>query len=181
MVLTIRDEKSWLASRLLPYPVFCQITLRPASRIECLRASRTETIIKPLNELHSSKIVPSLLKVNFHSFWYISNKMQHYTVYLFPENCPTCFGWYLHPSSGAHTTVFIVSGTRQTVNCCLPLLWESWNWFKCGVGIVLICFGAVAAATVPKQINTIPTPRNRTKTDQYNSHTTLKPVPTLPQ
>ena len=45
------------------------------------------------------------------TFWYISNEMQHYTVYLFLENCSTCFGWYLHPSSGAHTTVFTVSGT----------------------------------------------------------------------
>jgi hypothetical protein len=24
--------------------------------------------------------------------------------------------------------------------CYLPLLWKSWNWFECGVGIVLICF-----------------------------------------
>ena len=23
-------------------------------------------------------------------------------IYLFLENCSTCFGWYLHPSSGAH-------------------------------------------------------------------------------
>ena len=30
---------------------------------------------------------------------------------LFLEKFSTCFGWYLHPSSGAHTTVFIVSGT----------------------------------------------------------------------
>jgi len=51
--------------------------------------------------------------------------------------------------------------------CYLLLLWKSWNWSECGVGIVLICFGAVAI--------------NRIKTDQYNSHTTLKPVPTLPQ
>ena len=28
--------------------------------------------------------------------------------------------------------------------CFLPLLWKSCNWFECGVGIVLICFGAVA-------------------------------------
>jgi len=41
--------------------------------------------------------------------------MQHYTVYLFLEHCSTCFGWYLHPSSGGHTTVFTVSGTCQTV------------------------------------------------------------------
>ena len=48
-------------------------------------------------------------------FWYISNKMQRYTVYLFLENCSTCFGWYLHPSSGAHTTVSTASGTCHTV------------------------------------------------------------------
>ena len=28
----------------------------------------------------------------------------------------------------------------------MSLLWKSWNWFECGVGIVLICFGAVASA-----------------------------------
>ena len=47
------------------------------------------------------------------SLWYISNETQLYKAYLFQENCSTCFGWYLHPSSGAHTciTVFTVSGT----------------------------------------------------------------------
>jgi len=35
--------------------------------------------------------------------------MQLYTVYLILENCSTCFGWY-HPSSGAHITLFTVSG-----------------------------------------------------------------------
>jgi len=58
-----------------------------------------------------------------HSFWYISNKVQHYTIYLFLENCCTCFRWYLHPSSGAHTTVLTVSGTCQTVTVntvCAP-------------------------------------------------------------
>ena len=35
-------------------------------------------------------------------------------------NCSTCFGWYLHPSSGAHTTVLTASGICQTVTatCC---------------------------------------------------------------
>ena len=40
-----------------------------------------------------------------HYFWVpprISDEMQHYTVYLFLENCSTSFGWYFHPSSGAH-------------------------------------------------------------------------------
>ena len=39
--------------------------------------------------------------------------------------------------------------------CYLPLLWMSWNWFECHVGIVLVCFGAVATAS--KQKSTIPT------------------------
>ena len=30
-------------------------------------------------------------------------------------NCSTCFGWYLHSSSGAHTTVSTASDTCQTV------------------------------------------------------------------
>ena len=42
--------------------------------------------------------------------------------------------------------------------CYLPLLWISWSWFECAVGILLIW-----------------------KTDQYNSHITLKPVPILTQ
>ena len=57
--------------------------------------------------------VPNSIKL--YSFSYISNKMQHYTVYLFLESFSTCFGWSFRPSSGAHTTVFKVSGTFQTV------------------------------------------------------------------
>jgi len=30
-------------------------------------------------------------------------------------NCCTCFGWYLHPSSGGHITVSTVSGIAETV------------------------------------------------------------------
>jgi len=30
-------------------------------------------------------------------------------------NCSTCFGWYLHPSSGAHTTV--IPDAVDTVVC----------------------------------------------------------------
>jgi hypothetical protein len=30
-------------------------------------------------------------------------------------NCCTCFGWYFHPSSGAHTTVSTASGICHTV------------------------------------------------------------------
>jgi hypothetical protein len=45
----------------------------------------------------------------------ISNKMQRYTVYFIYGNCSTCFGWYFHPSSGAHTTVSTASGICHTV------------------------------------------------------------------
>jgi len=34
--------------------------------------------------------------------------MQLYTVYVFLENCSTCFGWYLHPSSGAHNCIYSI-------------------------------------------------------------------------
>jgi hypothetical protein len=30
-------------------------------------------------------------------------------------NCSTCFGWYFHPSSGAHTTASTASGISHTV------------------------------------------------------------------
>jgi hypothetical protein len=30
-------------------------------------------------------------------------------------NCSTCFGWYLHPSSGAHVSVATASGSITTV------------------------------------------------------------------
>ena len=55
----------------------------------------------------------------------------------------------------------IISSTHNCINiiwylsnryCYVPLLWKSWDCLECGVGIVLICFGAFAC--------------NRTKTDQ---------------
>ena len=44
----------------------------------------------------------------------------------------------------------------HTRYCYLPLLWKSWNWFDCGVEIVLICLGAVAdVSTFSGEINII--------------------------
>ena len=69
----------------------------------------------------------------------------------------------LHVSGGVsthhkeHTQLYLQYLVLVKPFCYLPLLWKSWNWFECVVGIVLICFGAVADATAPKQINTIPT------------------------
>jgi hypothetical protein len=42
--------------------------------------------------------------------------MRLYTVYYTSVSCSTCFGWLLHPSSGAHINVITESGTCQTVS-----------------------------------------------------------------
>jgi len=39
----------------------------------------------------------------------------NFTQFILSGNCSTCFGWYLHPSSGARTTVSTASGICQTV------------------------------------------------------------------
>jgi len=48
--------------------------------------------------------------------------MRLHTVHYISVNCSTCFGWWLHPSSGVHITVITASGTGQTVSatfrCC---------------------------------------------------------------
>jgi hypothetical protein len=55
-------------------------------------------------------------------------------------NCSTCFGWYFHPSSGAHTTVSTASGICHTVTaiCCyrgrvgtgLSVLWMAYTTYS---------------------------------------------------
>jgi hypothetical protein len=37
------------------------------------------------------------------------------TQFILSGNCTTCFGWYLHPSSGAQTTVCTASGICHAV------------------------------------------------------------------
>jgi hypothetical protein len=65
-------------------------------------------------------------------------------------NCSTCFGWYFHPSSGAHTPASTASGICHTVTTiCLYR------------GIVGTGLSVVWVA--------------------YVTHSTLKPVPTLPR
>jgi hypothetical protein len=65
-------------------------------------------------------------------------------------NCSTCFGWYFHPSSGAHTTVSTASGICHTVTDICRYRG------RVGTGLSVL---RVAYAT----------------------HSTLKPVPTLPR
>ena len=57
--------------------------------------------------------------------WWMPININHISIYIqqgttlqslfISGKCSTCFGWYLHPSSGAHTTVSTVSSTCQTV------------------------------------------------------------------
>jgi len=39
----------------------------------------------------------------------------NYTQFILSVNCSTCFGWFLHTSSGAQITVSTASGTGQTL------------------------------------------------------------------
>ena len=51
-----------------------------------------------------------------------------FTFYYISGNYSTCFGWYHHPSSGAHITVTTASGTGRTVSAI----------FRCRGGAVTI-------------------------------------------
>jgi len=45
---------------------------------------------------------------------YIQQDATLHSLFIF-GNCSTCFGWYFHPSSGAHTTVLTASDICHTV------------------------------------------------------------------
>jgi hypothetical protein len=58
-------------------------------------------------------------------------------------NCSTCFGWYFHPPSGAHTTVSTASGICHTVTAIcryrgrvgtgLCVLWVAYAHYSCRI------------------------------------------------
>ena len=60
----------------------------------------------------------------------------NFTQFNLSGNCSACFGWYLHPPSGAQTTVSTASGISQTITvvCCyrgrvgtgLSMLWVAY-------------------------------------------------------
>jgi len=59
--------------------------------------------------------------------------MQRYTVYIFLENCSTCFGWYFHSSSGAHSTVSTASGTCQQLLLHAAIVEDAVDGVECAV------------------------------------------------
>ena len=54
-------------------------------------------------------------------YTYIQQDANSHSLFI-SGNCSACFGWYLHPSSGAHKTVSTASGTYQTV--ILHRVWQ---------------------------------------------------------
>ena len=68
---------------------------------------------------------------------------------LMSVNCSTCFGWYLHPSSGAHTTVSTASGVCHTVDatCC----------YRGRVGTGLSGCGWLTPVRHPQPLKPVPT------------------------
>ena len=52
--------------------------------------------------------------------------------------------WVVSPPIIRSTQLYLQYLVLVNRYCYLPLLWKNWNWFQCGVGIVLICFGVAA-------------------------------------
>ena len=67
---------------------------------------------KNMNRVCGQNVECQVVKIAVRSLFHIfPTRCKFYTIYLYLENCSTCFGWYLHPSSGAHINVLTVSGT----------------------------------------------------------------------
>jgi len=71
------------------------------------------------------------------------------TQFILSGNCSTCFGWYLHPSSRAQTTVATAPGTCHTVTTTcryrgrvetgLNVLWVAYASSSNGVTNTICC------------------------------------------
>ena len=68
-----------------------------------------------LHDLTLIKIIVShfVSTGSFYSNTYLTKC--NFTQFILPGNCSTYFGWYLHPSSGAQTTVSTASSISHTV------------------------------------------------------------------
>ena len=97
----------------LQVSVFVQHDEREVFRFSFGRRPR-KTIFS-LIAAHTATPVANLTQINTITFQY--NIQQYATLHssFISGNCSTCFGWYLRPSSGAHTTVSTASDIYQTV------------------------------------------------------------------
>ena len=100
-------------------------------RFDALTPRNAEFTLMGFQTILSGRYLPkgreSILPQVQYSFWYFSNKMQHYTVYSVLENCSKYFGWCLLPSLRTHTTLFTVSGTCQTVTATYRYYGRVWT------------------------------------------------------
>jgi len=72
--------------------------------------------------------------------------MQHYTVYFWKTALHVSGGISTHHQE--HTQLYLQYLALVNRYCYISLLWVSWKWFECGVGIVPICFGAAALCRI---------------------------------
>ena len=108
------------------------------------------THAKPLKHCRCSP--SNSVKCSFIEYLIVLSSLEYIQIYIQQDatlhslfisgNCSTCFGWYLHPSSGAHTTVYTASGVRHTVTatcryngvtntrCCIYSCMRSWWWVE---------------------------------------------------
>jgi len=132
-------------------------------------------------------------------FKYISNKIQRYTVYSFWK---LVYMFRVVPSpiiSSANNCIYSMWYLSHRY-CYLPLSWKIWNWFECAVvGVRSTCFGwylhpssgaQTTVSTASGICHTVTSTcryRGRVGTGlsvlrlAYATHSTLKPVPTLPR
>ena len=75
---------------------------KPSSNYDLTRCQKPEES-HPINT-HRSSLTPTRVENTTFLLIYFQQDATLHSLFL--ENCSTCFGWYLHPSSGAHTTVF---------------------------------------------------------------------------
>ena len=71
-------------------------------------------------------------------FQSMTNKMQHYTVFI-SVDCSTRFGWIPHPSSGAQHCIYSIWYLSNRY-CYLPLSWKDllWNSFQFSCSLLAI-------------------------------------------
>ena len=88
-------------------------------------------------------------------FIYIQQEATLHSLFI-SGNCSTCFGWYLHPSSGAHTTVSTASGTCQTVMDTNKLLIKCmWVSLDTHIHFISNLFVSITVWQVPDVVDTV--------------------------
>jgi hypothetical protein len=71
---------------------------------------------------------PCIVNIYIYIYIYIQQDAMLHSLFI-SGNCSTCFGWYLHPPSGAHKTLSIASGICHAVifrYFLLTLLLQYW-------------------------------------------------------